>query len=135
MKALNRQVDCAECGSEAPLDRWLEDPICADCGQEHVVPRLATAVEAVRQGEAEGATLQDVVDGFRLDSGDAVDLLMALGCGAEAAVDVERTVVERRVPSEWRRLVGRTRAELEESIREAEDVLDGYGVTLQPPTG
>lgn len=135
MKALEREVDCAECGEEAPLDRWLEDPLCSECGQEHVVPRLATAVEAAREGEAEGATLEEVVEGFRLHSGDAVDLLMALGCGAEAAVDVERTVVEGRVPSEWRRLVGRTRAGLEESYDEAEEVLAGYGVSLEPPTG
>lgn len=135
MKALQREVECVECGAEAPLDQWLEDPTCLDCGQEHVVPRLATAVGAVREGEAEGATLQEVVEGFRLDHGEGVDLLMALGCHAEAAVDVERTVVEGRVPSEWRRLVDRTRAELRESYGEAEQVLAGYGVSLQPPTG
>lgn len=135
MKALEREVDCAECGEASTLDRWLEDPECHDCGQEHVVPRLTTAVEAAREGEVEGATLQEVVEGFRLDGGDSVDLLMALGCGAEAAVDVERTVVGGRVPSEWRRLVGRTRAELEESYDEAEEVLAGYGVELHPPTG
>lgn len=135
MEALDRPVDCAECGGEQRLERWLERPVCPECQQEHVVPRLATAVDAVRNGEAEGANLQEVVEGFRLEEEGAVDLLMALGCTAQTAVDVDRTVVRDRVPSEWRRLVDRTRDQLQAGFEEAEDVLAGYGVELHPPTG
>lgn len=133
MEALDTTVDCVECGSEYTLRQWRDSHRCRGCGEPHEIPWLVHAVEAVERGVCSGSTLTEVVEGFGLSGDDAADLLMALGCSAEAAVDVERTVFDGRVRSEWRRLVNRTREKELENYSEVADVLEGHGVTFQPP--
>ncbi|MFP4632110.1 MAG: hypothetical protein ACLFMT_01575 [Halobacteriales archaeon] len=126
-------VDCAVCGETASPEEWCRDPVCAACGTEHVVPRLHWAREACERGLVAGMSLEDVVDRFGLSDDEALDLLVALGCPADAALDVDRVVLRGRVRSEWRRAIDRTREDERAGYRRVREVLEGYGVEFEPP--
>lgn len=130
---LDEPVDCAACGRVRPLRDWIADDDCPSCGETHVVPRRPTARRAVERGDYEGRRVERVVDDYDLGVTGAVDLLLALGCDASAALDVARVVVDGRPRSEWRRWIGETREEERRHIDEAERVLGAHGVVLDFP--
>ncbi|MDY6780424.1 MAG: hypothetical protein SV760_07760 [Halobacteria archaeon] len=131
---LDSEADCAECGGRHSLGDWLrEDGSCPDCGADHVVPRLRLAVEAVEKGDFDGRELGEVVDELGLSSEDVTNLLLRLGCSAEAALDVQRVVFSGWERSGWRRFVGRTREEERRNLKEVEEELDAYGVEFDFP--
>ncbi|MDY7082808.1 MAG: hypothetical protein SXQ77_10480 [Halobacteria archaeon] len=127
---LDQPVECTECGDERRLADWIENDVCPECGTAHLVPRLHVAVDAIESGKLEGWKFQDLLEKFGLDHDDAANLLLVLGVSAEAAFDVERTVVQEWERSEWRRLIDETREEEREHFEEVERVLSRYGVAL-----
>lgn len=130
---LDEPVVCTGCGTVRPLRDWMADDDCPSCGETHVVPRLPTARRAVERGDYEGQRFERIVEDYRLGTTGAVDLLLALGCGADVALDVARVVVDGRPRSEWRRWIDETREEEKRHVDEAERVLGAHGVVLDYP--
>lgn len=131
---LRDPVDCADCGATHPLEDWIEaDDDCPSCGTAHVVPRLPAARRALEQGDFDGGTLTDVADGFGLEGGDVVDLLLAVRCDPAGALDVARVAIGGRPRSEWRRWIGETREQELENVARVERVLEEHGVAVDYP--
>ena len=129
--ALEKQVECIECGRPTSLDEWLRNhDSCPTCSTKHILPRTRIALDAIENRETEAMEYTEVLELLGFTPQESTTLLLALGCSPEAALDIERTVVGDTPQPEWRRKIGETRKEMEDNLRETRTLLDKYGVKL-----
>ncbi len=134
MSVLEKDISCIDCDRSSSLERWINNnDSCPNCNSYHIIPRLHLAKKSITERDFEGKGFSEVLESFNLDESGGTNLLILLGVSEEAAIDVERVILQNWPRIDWRRTIGRTRENEERNFQEVRDALDRYGVVIEIP--